>query len=138
MQSDGDFMVIVFLWLLYIGLHVCFDYCERRTLQRADEAEAQERERMAAVRRQDLERRGRREGRSRGQTPPVTVIIVGAEGDPNTNYTDPCEGAIVPDANGQMPVLPEPVQYGEASYMNSPDPVNGTKDELEKPAEKNA
>ncbi|CAC9519890.1 hypothetical protein LINJ_31_1900 [Leishmania infantum JPCM5] len=119
MATDSDTLIIIFLWLVYVCLHVCIDYCERRSLLRAEESEAPERAQAAAARSGSQPRSPRRRAGASGDvTAPIAVIVLGADGDLNTNLNEPCEGAVVPGANGYMPVLPEQVHYGESTYMN--------------------
>ncbi|CBZ29240.1 hypothetical protein LMXM_30_1855 [Leishmania mexicana MHOM/GT/2001/U1103] len=119
MATDSDTLIIIFLWLVYVCLHACFDYCERRSLHRAEELEARERAQAAAARSDSRPRSSRRRtGASRDATAPIDVIVLGAEGGLSTNLNEPCEGAVVPGANGCMPVLPEQVHYGESTYLN--------------------
>ncbi|CAG9579357.1 hypothetical protein LMJF_31_1855 [Leishmania major strain Friedlin] len=119
MATDSDTLIIIFLWLVYVCLHACFDYCERRSLLRAEELEARERAQAAAARSGSQPRSSRRRTRTSGDaTAPIAVIVLGADGDLNTNLNEPCEGAVVPGASGYMPVLPEQVHYGESTYMN--------------------
>ncbi|GET91187.1 hypothetical protein LtaPh_3122900 [Leishmania tarentolae] len=119
MEADNDSLIIILLWLVYVCLHACLDYCERRSLLRAQELEARVRA-QAAVRR--LDRRPRSSPRiasiSENPTASITVIVLGTEGEQYPNRDEPCEGAVVPDASGQMPALPEQVHYGESTYMN--------------------
>ncbi|KAK7199254.1 hypothetical protein NESM_000896200 [Novymonas esmeraldas] len=120
MAGDGDMLIIFVLWLVYIALHVCLDHCERRAVIMADEAEEHERARADAERAEERQRRLdlRLSAAAAAASAPITVIVVGAEGDANTNVYEPCEGAVIPDANGNVPTLPERVQYGEAAYTH--------------------
>lgn len=127
MAGDGDIFVIVTLWLIYIGIHVIMDFCERRARMQAELiAEEEGRGRVRGIyahavhgegttaaqqRQQDGHRGSSRMERS------LRVVVVGAETDAAGSVTaEPCEGALVPDASGHLPKLPAPVQYGEASY----------------------
>ncbi|AIO00764.1 hypothetical protein LPMP_311730 [Leishmania panamensis] len=119
MATDSDTLIVILLWLLYVCLHVCFNYCERRTLLRAEELEARESAQSAAARLNSQQRSSQRGISASGDTmAPIAVIVLGAERDTHTSLDEPCEGAIVPDANGRMPVLTEQAHYGEAAYTN--------------------
>ena len=113
--SGSDIFVIITLWLVYVGIHVCMDFLDRRARRRAEEqAEAESLHRanrgVFVVTSGDSSRTGRTQ---RG----VHVVVVGAETDAATlRNTEPCEGSLVPDATGNVPQLPAPVQYGEATY----------------------
>jgi hypothetical protein len=114
-SNDNDIFVIIVLWLLYIGIHVCMDYVERRAQRSAavSEAEAVLR-RPGGILAEVADNAGNRSGHPWRE---VHVVVVGAETDAATlANTEPCEGALVPDANGNIPQPPSPVHYGEASY----------------------
>ncbi|KAG5497651.1 hypothetical protein JKF63_03916 [Porcisia hertigi] len=119
MMSSNDTLAIILLWLVYVSMHICFDHFERRAARRIEEREAREYAQAAAARLEEQQSRSRHgTAASENPTSPIAVIVLGAEGDTRININEPCEGAVVPDANGQMPVLPEQVQYGEATYTN--------------------
>lgn len=123
-RNDSDIFVIITLWLLYIGIHVCMDFFERRARRSADEAAEEEalRRANAVLARASAGERSRT-GRTGSE---IRVIVMGAETSAASGTSaEPCEGAVVPDANGHLPQLPAPVQYGEASYA-SHDVDNGT------------
>ncbi|KPA78808.1 hypothetical protein ABB37_05902 [Leptomonas pyrrhocoris] len=113
---DNDIFVILTLWLLYIGIHVCMDFFERRAQRSLDDGAAEEALRrpnriVAEVLHGDVG------GYSIHTRREIRVVVVGTVTDTAALMnTDPCEGALVPDATGRVPQLPEPVHYGEASY----------------------
>ncbi|KPI83357.1 hypothetical protein ABL78_7605 [Leptomonas seymouri] len=115
---DSDIFVLITLWLLYIGIHVCVDLFERRAQRNADEAAGDEElRRPTRILVEVTHSEGGHSNRTRTE---LCVVVVGAETDTETLMsTEPCEGALVPDASGRVPLPPEPVQYGEASYTPS-------------------
>lgn len=117
-EHDNDIFVIITLWLLYIGIHVCMDFFERRARSSAEAQAAEEAQqrsnRIIAVVDHDG---GSRRGSSRHGRREIHVVVVGAETDAaGLTNAEPCDGALVPDANGNVPQPPAPVQYGEAAY----------------------
>lgn len=123
--NDSDIFVIITLWLLYIGIHVCMDFCERRARLQAElQAEAEGRDMRRGIFAEVMHGEGAGQqrrassggGGGRTRRSP-RVVVIGAETTEAGSLTgEPCEGALVPDANGTLPQLPEPVLYGEASY----------------------